>query len=276
MKRALPILFAVMLVAGAALGPAHATIFTLSSNNSSVAIDTDLAGGFNSGGALSWRVDGVTQLFQQTWFYRVGDTLQAPLGSLSSTFTQPAPNFGQINYTGSGFTLSTTYTLLGGGSGSMTSDLSEQALVTNTSGAPLDFHLYLYTDFDLGGTLAGDTVSIDAQKDDALQTGNGWTADTVVVPDATHAEAALFPSTLDHLKNVVAYTLNDALGPVGPAGDVTWAFEWDVLLAASGPNSSFLISIDKNISHAVPEPTTMLLLGSGLIGLWGARKKFRK
>jgi len=46
----------------------------------------------------------------------------------------------------------------------------------------------------------------------------------------------------------------------------------------AGENGSLWFTMDDVTYNAapVPEPTTMLLLGSGLLGLWGARKKFKK
>lgn len=37
-----------------------------------------------------------------------------------------------------------------------------------------------------------------------------------------------------------------------------------------------VFSLSGESGESVPEPTSMLLLGSGLVGLWGARKKFKK
>ena len=57
-----------------------------------------------------------------------------------------------------------------------------------------------------------------------------------------------------------------------PFSPGTWeAHDWDGITDHGTISGTYQVN-----ATAVPEPTTILLVGSGLVGLWGARKKFKR
>jgi len=261
------------LIAGFAMS-ANAQVVVLSHNNSSAAIDTG-----SSAGMFNWFVEGTDHLTQQWFWYRVGGGGgESPINAIGApAFVMPDARTLNLTYGTSNLSIRVDYLLTGGSAGSGQSQLNESVTVLNLSGAPMDFHFFQYSDFDLNGFAGGDTVTLGkdllGRFNEAVQSKPGMTfAETGVTPGATHGQAAFFPVILNSLNDGAPTTLSGAIGPVGP-GDATWAFEWDVNIPANG---SFVLSKVKNIS-VVPEPATsaLALVGLGLFG-YLRRKKFNR
>ena len=245
-------------VALCAATPSWAGNFTLS--------DADSTASFSTGtqaGAYSWNVDGVSQLYQQWFWYRVGNTAESsidtlPIGVEGATDA----NFDGFNdtlftsYNGAGFTLQVRYGLSGGAVGSGAADLSEQISIHNTTNSNLDFHFFQYSDFDLQGSISFDIGKF-ANANTVLQVnGLNRISETVVTPVASHREIGIYPTTLNSLNDGLPTTLSDTpIGVLVGPGDLTWAYQWDVTI---GPGATFQISKDKNL-HIVPEPSSILL-----------------
>jgi len=267
---------AVVLLLSIFLSPsAHAWKFILADGNSSVTIDTGTDEGMHN-----WIVDGQNQLYQQWFWFRAGSSGgESPINALPIVSeVQATPSTLNVKYSNGIFSIETTYSLLGGSPGSGSSDIGEQIKIQNLTGNPLDFHFFQYTDFDLDGNYAGDTVQLGQNLqglfNEALQIkDNVRFADTVISPGANHGEAAIWPSTLNSLNDGSPTTLNDDAGPI--SGDSTWAFQWDWVIA---PGGSKIISIDKNlyILEPIPEPTTWSLISIGLVLLGVLRRSSRK
>jgi hypothetical protein len=255
---------------GAAVLSSTAQDVVLTENNATVRIAPTA-----DAGMYLWEVDGIDHLASQQWYYRVGSAgPEASLGSLIyNGFSQPTPDAATMFWSGAGFDIEVDYNLLGGSIGSGASDIAEAIKVINTDETTLDFNLFLYTDFDLGGTSGGDTASLNyfgnfptslAGYDRALQTEGINTAEVTVFEHAARGEVDFFANTVSKLLNGNTDDLASSgvsVGPVGP-GDVTFAFQWNLNV---GVGSFETITVDKRLDVVpIPEPTSAAL---GLLGL---------
>ena len=154
--------------------------------------------------------------------------------------------------------------------------MQEQINITNNGSVTLDLHFFQYTNFDLNGTPAGDTVSLLNANTVRQSKSGSLISETVATPAANHYELGLTtdsPNTLTRLNSGSPITLLDGATTRGP-GDATWAFQWDQSLA---PGATLQISKDKNL--AIPEPGTSALIitvGTAFAGLTFLRKWSRR
>jgi hypothetical protein len=260
---------ALAVVAGSAFAAVAAPI-SLFDRNSRADFD-------NPGGQVNWVVDGVTQLFEQRFFYRTGamtsevavDTLPAlgPFGTDTNAFADPRPDVAtyQFNDNAAGLEFEFSFKLRGGLAGTGNSDLAETLVIRNLGSTTQTVSFFQYVDFDLGGTSSGDVVRIDDGRVAVQSEVNGgfFLTETVVAPAPFAFQAGLFPTIAGSLNDNAITNLDNSTGPF--VGDATWAFQWNFTLA---PNTQFTISKDKLI---VPTPGALALLGLG--GLVATRRR---
>jgi hypothetical protein len=238
-------------------------------------------------GVFDWVVGGQDQLEKQWWWIQTGGQ-RVSLDALGvSSVSQPALNRATVTYGGpaGAYSVQVSYELTGTGGGSAEALLKESVVIANASGAPLNISLFLYSDFNLGGT-ADDSVSLWGMNDSSppFSSTVGWFEAQQSDALASHGaifnfrprlgELGLGSGILDKLNNTTAALASNAgsvlpptigasglseFGPVGP-GDAAYALQWDFTIAA---NNSAIVGVDKRVS-VVPEPTVAAL---GMVGL---------
>tara|TARA_R110000737_G_scaffold251825_2_gene261205 strand:+ start:2222 stop:3031 length:810 start_codon:yes stop_codon:yes gene_type:complete len=242
---------------------AGGSIFDIADANSSASFDT-------AQGQVNWMVDGVNQLFRQEFYFRAStDTREYRMDSTNlnnlGNFTQDTnpfsdnrdDAFGSLFTDGAGLEYETLFTIRGNAAGSGSASLAEQITIRNTSNAAISLSFFQFVDFDLGGDFSDDFGQI-VNGNTAIQSDDDFSMSEVVV---TPAPLAFQMGDGVDMRNMFNDNAIDNLdGTDSFAGDVGWAFQWDITLAAG---DSFLISKNKQV---VPAPGSVMLLGAaGLI-----------
>lgn len=237
-------------------------------------------------GITDWYVDGVNHLYQQWFWYRIGETGgEQPVHELPTTVYVATNTGGDPNNDhlvihqeqANVISIEVSYDLIGGSHGSQSASMTETITITNLASYTQDIHFFQYCDFDLDeaafkGPGGDDDYVVIVGGNAAKQGAESYSASEAVVTTApTHYEVAVYPDQLDSLNDLDPTLLSDFAGPLGP-DDVTWAFEWDVSLAAG---QSLTIGKIKTISpdvFYVPEPSMVLLVIIGAGALMGRRR----
>ncbi len=254
-----------------AAGAAQAAPYTLTDLNTTVTIDP--AKSSEQGQLNSWTVNGREMMYEEMFWFRIGNGAEVPLSDVPITFENASDTNGNpgddvlnVTYTQAGsFSAAVRWSVQG--SPSCCSDLAEQVTVTNLGSTNLAFTLIEYTDFDLLDDVDDDFAEFLSPT--LFRQGDGtYISETIVSPvdrweisEYNDLRARLEDGDMDMLANA------DTASP--GRLDYVWAASWTRNLA---PGASFTISKDKLIS-AIPLPAPLALLLTGVAGLAALRRR---
>ena len=275
---------------------ASADPIVLSDMNSTFSVNA----GTNAG-AFSWQVDGTEHLFKEWFWYRA--LFMGRERSIDRTAANAAASFTAVTSDSAdadaahdvlvvtyshpqsssnpalAYTIQVEYDLNGSASNTGVSSVNETVTITNYTNGNLAFHLFEYSDFSVNGTANDDTATFISPSTISQTDNTGGTATvTVSQPVPDHYQIAPVPTILNSLNNSTQTTLNDTTTNISGGGDIAFAFQWSEIIA---PGGTWIIDKQKAIEGfpaAVPEPGSMLLVGSALFGLgqWQRRRSAKR
>lgn len=225
---------------------------------------------YTQDGAYSWTVELQNQLARNSYWYRIGGaSVATPLSALTVDHISSSATDATVYYTSANLDISVLYSLVGGDSGSGSSDLYQTVTITNKTSSSMAFHLFEYVNYNICETPLGDTATR-ISSTNINQTQGGTTGMIGVNSIPSYWEMGDATALFNKLNTQSFTNLANAASP--STGDVAFAFQWDKSIATHG---AMQVSQDMGITGAVPEPSSFVALIGALGALLPALRRRR-